>query len=160
MTTTEGSFVLQLDGKKAPKTVANFLDYVKSGFYNGTVFHRVMSDFMIQGGGFVPGMDEKETREPIKNEANNGLSNERYTVAMARTTEPHSATAQFFINVRDNEFLDYKSATPQGWGYAVFGKVVQGTDIVDKIKIKPTRNVGFHENVPEEDVVILKAEVI
>jgi Peptidyl-prolyl cis-trans isomerase (rotamase) - cyclophilin family len=160
MTTSEGSFVLQLDGKKAPKTVANFLEYVKSGFYNGTIFHRVMSDFMIQGGGFVPGMDEKATREPIKNEANNGLSNECYTIAMARTSDPHSATAQFFINVRDNEFLDYKSSTPQGWGYAVFGKVIQGTDTIDKIKTKATTNVGFHENVPREDIVITKAEII
>ncbi|MDR1530123.1 MAG: peptidyl-prolyl cis-trans isomerase [Burkholderiales bacterium] len=158
--TTEGNFVLELNGKKAPKTVENFLQYVREGHYNGTIFHRVMSNFMIQGGGFVSGMDEKPTREPIKNEANNGLSNECYTAAMARTGDPHSATAQFFINVRDNTFLDYKSATPQGWGYAVFGKVVEGTDTIDKIKTKPTTRVRFHEDVPREDITILKAEIL
>ena len=158
--TNHGVIGIELDEAKAPKTVANFREYVKKGFFDNTVFHRVIDGFMIQGGGFEPGMKQKGTRAPIANEAANGLKNKRYTVAMARTGEPHSATAQFFINVSDNDFLDYKGPSPQGWGYAVFGKVVEGTDVVDAIKGVATGRSGFHENVPTEDVVIRKAEVV
>ncbi|MCL2310282.1 MAG: peptidylprolyl isomerase [Proteobacteria bacterium] len=158
--TNYGDFTIELNGKQAPKTVANFLQYVRDGHYNGTIFHRVISNFMIQGGGFLPGMKEKPTRDPIDNEANNKLKNEIYTVAMARTTEPHSATSQFFINVQDNAFLDFKSATPQGWGYCVFGKVVEGESVIDDIKMQPTTRVGFHQDVPKRDIVIQSIEVI
>jgi peptidyl-prolyl cis-trans isomerase B (cyclophilin B) len=155
-----GVVTLELDEQKAPKTVANFLNYVKKGHYDGTIFHRVIDGFMIQGGGFEPGMTQKPTDAPIDNEANNGLKNDRYTVAMARTQAPNSASAQFFINVADNEFLNHKSPTPQGWGYAVFGKVVGGTDVVDKLKGVSTGRKGFHDDVPMQDVVIEKAVVV
>jgi len=155
-----GDITLELYPDKAPVTAANFLEYARSGFYNGTIFHRVISGFMIQGGGMDAGMQEKATRAPIKNEANNGLANDAYTVAMARTGDPHSATAQFFINVANNAFLNHKSPTPQGWGYAVFGKVVQGREVVDKIKAVATTNCGLHENAPQEPVTINKATVV
>jgi len=158
--TNHGAMVLELDDENAPATVANFLQYARDGHYDDTVFHRVIDGFMIQGGGFAPGMKQKPTRTPVANEAGNGLKNRRYTVAMARTNDPHSATAQFFINVADNDFLDYKGPSPQGWGYCVFGKVVEGTDVVDRIKAVATGRSGFHENVPSEDVVIRKAEVL
>jgi peptidyl-prolyl cis-trans isomerase B (cyclophilin B) len=154
--TTLGVITLELDAEKAPVTVANFLDYAKSGFYDGTIFHRVIENFMIQGGGFEKGMKQKSTKAPIKNEAANGLTNSTYTVAMARTSNPDSATAQFFINVKDNTFLNFNTQPP---GYAVFGKVVEGTDVVDKIKKVGTGNKSGHENVPLEDVVIEKAEI-
>jgi peptidyl-prolyl cis-trans isomerase B (cyclophilin B) len=149
-----------LDAEKAPATVANFLEYAKSGFYTNTIFHRVISGFMVQGGGFEPGMKQKPTKDPVKNEADNGLKNEKYTVAMARTNDPHSATAQFFINVENNEFLNFKSPTPQGWGYCVFGKVTEGKEVVDKIVAVKTGSKGFHQDVPLEDVVIQGVEVI
>lgn len=158
--TNQGDMVITLDAVKAPKTVENFLTYVKEGFYNGTVFHRVIDGFMIQGGGFEPGMKQKQTHAPIENEANNGLKNDKYTLAMARTSDPHSATAQFFINVSNNDFLNFTAPTPNGWGYAVFGSVTEGTDVVDKIKGVKTGNKGFHQNVPNEDVIIEKAEVL
>ncbi|MBJ9941198.1 peptidyl-prolyl cis-trans isomerase [Burkholderia multivorans] len=158
--TNHGVIKLELDAAKAPKTVENFLNYVKKGHYDGTVFHRVINGFMIQGGGFEPGMKQKPTDAPIGNEANNGLKNDKYTIAMARTNDPHSATAQFFINVNDNDFLNHSSPTPQGWGYAVFGKVVEGQDVVDKIKGVKTGNAGFHQDVPTDDVVIEKAVVV
>jgi peptidyl-prolyl cis-trans isomerase B (cyclophilin B) len=158
--TSMGDITLELYPDKAPVTVANFLDYVKSGFYNGTIFHRVISGFMIQGGGLDAQMHEKTTRAPIKNEADNGLTNDAYTVAMARTSAPHSATAQFFINVANNAFLNHKGQTPQGWGYAVFGKVIKGQEVVDKIKAVATTNRGPHENVPQEPVTIIKATVV
>ncbi|HDR9803783.1 TPA: peptidyl-prolyl cis-trans isomerase [Burkholderia cenocepacia] len=158
--TNHGVIKLELDAAKAPKTVENFLNYVKKGHYDGTVFHRVINGFMIQGGGFAPGLKQKPTDAPIDNEANNGLKNDNYTVAMARTNDPHSATAQFFINVNDNDFLNHSSPTPQGWGYAVFGKVVEGQDVVDKIKGVKTGNAGFHQDVPTDDVVIEKAVVV
>ncbi|MBM2765144.1 peptidylprolyl isomerase [Burkholderia anthina] len=158
--TNHGVIKLELDAAKAPKTVENFLNYVKKGHYDGTVFHRVINGFMIQGGGFEPGLKQKPTDAPIDNEANNGLKNDNYTVAMARTNDPHSATAQFFINVNDNDFLNHSSPTPQGWGYAVFGKVVEGQDVVDKIKSVKTGNAGFHQDVPADDVVIEKAVVV
>ncbi len=158
--TNQGDMVITLDAAKAPKTVENFLTYVKEGFYNGTVFHRVIDGFMIQGGGFEPGMKQKQTHAPIENEANNGLKNDKYTLAMARTSDPHSATAQFFINVSNNDFLNFTAPTPNGWGYAVFGSVTEGTDVVDKIKGVKTGNKGFHQNVPNEDVIIEKAEVL
>ena len=158
--TSQGDILIELDAEKAPKTVENFLTYVKEGFYDGTIFHRVINNFMIQGGGFEPGMKQKPTHAPIDNEANNGLKNDRYTVAMARTADPHSATAQFFINVADNDVLNFTSPTPNGWGYAVFGKVVEGTDVVDRIKAVKTGNKGFHQDVPVEDVVIEKASVV
>ncbi|KML54043.1 peptidyl-prolyl cis-trans isomerase [Burkholderia stabilis] len=158
--TNHGVIKLELDAEKAPKTVENFLNYVKKGHYDGTVFHRVIKGFMIQGGGFEPGLKQKPTDAPIDNEANNGLKNDNYTVAMARTNDPHSATAQFFINVNDNDFLNHSSPTPQGWGYAVFGKVVEGQDVVDKIKGVKTGNAGFHQDVPADDVVIEKAVVV
>ena len=155
----QGIITLELDEAKAPKTVANFLDYVAKGHYDNTVFHRVIPGFMVQGGGFEPGMSQKPTGAEIQNEANNGLKNDNYTVAMARTSAPHSATAQFFINVADNGFLNHTAPSAQGWGYAVFGKVVGGTDVVDKIKAVKTGRKGFHDDVPLEDVVIEKAVV-
>lgn len=157
--TNHGDIHLELDAAKAPKTVANFLAYVRKGHYDGTVFHRVIDGFMIQGGGFEAGMKQKSTDAPIENEANNGLKNAKYTVAMARTNDPHSASAQFFINVKDNDFLDHRSPTPQGWGYCVFGKVTAGTDVVDKIKGVKTGSRGFHQDVPVDDVIIERAEV-
>jgi peptidyl-prolyl cis-trans isomerase B (cyclophilin B) len=156
----QGVVTLELDEQKAPKTVANFLNYVKKGHYDGTIFHRVIDGFMIQGGGFQPGMKQKATDASVENEANNGLKNVKYSVAMARTSDPHSASAQFFINVADNEFLNHKSPTAQGWGYAVFGKVVGGTDIVDKLKSVSTGNRGGHGDVPLQDVVVEKAVVV
>jgi cyclophilin family peptidyl-prolyl cis-trans isomerase len=155
--TNMGEIVLELYPEQAPKSVENFLQYVKSGHYNGTVFHRVINDFMIQGGGFDKNMREKPTNPPIENEAKNGLKNDPYSVAMARTSAPHSASAQFFINVKNNSFLDYPSR--DGWGYAVFGKVVKGTDIVDKIKTVETANSGMHQNVPVKPVVIESATI-
>lgn len=159
MQTSMGNITIELDEKKAPKTVENFVAYVKSGHYDGTIFHRVMDNFMIQGGGFNDKMVQKPTKPSIKNEADNGLKNLKYTIAMARTNDPHSASAQFFINVADNDFLNFSSPTERGWGYAVFGKVTAGTDVVDKIKKVKTGNNGFHQNVPVEPVTILKAEV-
>jgi peptidyl-prolyl cis-trans isomerase B (cyclophilin B) len=156
----EGVVTLELDEQKAPKTVANFLNYVKKGHYDGTIFHRVIDGFMVQGGGFAPGMNQKPTDAPVENEANNGLKNDKYTVAMARTSAPHSASAQFFINVADNAFLNHTAPTPQGWGYAVFGKVVGGKEIVDRIKGVATGNRGGHGDVPKQDVVIEKAVVV
>lgn len=158
--TNFGAITLELDSENAPETVQNFLNYVTSGFYDNTLFHRVIDDFMIQGGGFEPGMKQKKTQAPIHNEAANGLKNEAYTIAMARTADVHSATAQFFINVTNNGFLNYKSATPQGYGYCVFGKVIEGLDVVEKIKKVKTGDYAGHQNVPLEDVIILKAEVI
>jgi peptidyl-prolyl cis-trans isomerase B (cyclophilin B) len=158
--TNFGAITLELDSEKAPETVQNFLNYVSSGFYDNTLFHRVIDDFMIQGGGFEPGMKQKKTQQPIRNEAANGLKNEIYTIAMARTADVHSATAQFFINVANNGFLNYKSASPQGYGYCVFGKVIAGQDVVDKIKKVKTGDHAGHQNVPLEDVVIVKAEIV
>ena len=155
-----GVITLELDADKAPKSVENFLSYVNKGHYNNTIFHRVIPGFMVQGGGFEPGMKQKNSDAPIQNEANNGLKNANYTVAMARTSDPHSATAQFFINVADNDFLDYRAPTVQGWGYCVFGKVVQGMDVVDAIKSVKTGAVGPYRDVPLEPVVIEHAEVI
>jgi peptidyl-prolyl cis-trans isomerase B (cyclophilin B) len=152
-----GVITLELDAEKAPKSTANFLSYVNSGHYNNTVFHRVIPGFMVQGGGFEPGMKQKGAEAPIDNEANNGLKNNNYTVAMARTNDPHSATAQFFINVADNSFLNHTAISAQGWGYAVFGKVVSGADVVDKIKAVKTGRKGFHDDVPNDDVIIEKA---
>jgi peptidyl-prolyl cis-trans isomerase B (cyclophilin B) len=158
--TNHGVIKLELDADKAPKTVENFLNYVKAGHYDNTVFHRVIDGFMIQGGGFEPGMKQKTTQAPIDNEANNGLKNVKGSVAMARTNDPHSATAQFFINVNDNDFLNHSSPTPQGWGYAVFGKVVDGLDVIDNIRKVKTGSKGFHQDVPVDDVVIEKAVVV
>ena len=155
--TTKGDFVIELDDEKAPKTVENFIGYVKSNFYSDTIFHRVINGFMVQGGGFEVGMTEKGSDEPIENEANNGLKNNHYTVAMARTSEPHSASSQFFINAADNDFLNHTAPSRQGWGYAVFGKVVEGIDVVDKIAKVKTGRKGFHDDVPKEDVIIEKA---
>jgi peptidyl-prolyl cis-trans isomerase B (cyclophilin B) len=152
-----GVITLELDQAKAPKSVANFLEYVNKGHYNNTIFHRVIPGFMIQCGGFEPGMKQKSSDKPIENEANNGLKNNHYTIAMARTSDPHSATAQFFINVADNGFLNHTAPSAQGWGYAVFGKVVSGMDVVDKIAAVKTGQSGFHGDVPKEDVVIEKA---
>lgn len=160
LTTNLGAIILELDAEKAPKTVANFLDYVKAGHYDGTIFHRVIDGFMIQGGGFLPGMRQKPTNAPIQNEAANGLKNLRGTIAMARTSDPHSATAQFFINVADNDFLDFRAPSGNGWGYCVFGRVVEGMDVVDKIKSVRTGSRGFHQDVPLEDIVIEKAEIV
>ena len=157
MTTTAGVFQIELDDAKAPLSVENFLSYVRSGHYDGTVFHRVIKGFMVQGGGFAPGMKQKPTQGEIKNEAHNGLKNHKYTLAMARTSAPHSATAQFFINATDNTFLNHSSESAQGWGYAVFGKVVGGIDVVDKIEGVATGRKGGHDDVPNDDVVILKA---
>ena len=158
--TNHGVIKLELEAEKAPKSVENFLNYVKAGHYDNTVFHRVIDGFMIQGGGFEPGMKQKPTEAPITNEANNGLKNVNGSIAMARTNDPHSATAQFFINVNDNDFLNHSSPTPQGWGYAVFGKVVEGLDVVEKIKKVKTGSKGFHQDVPVDDVVIEKAVVV
>ena len=160
LTTNHGAIVLQLNQDKAPESVANFVQYVKEGHYDNTVFHRVISNFMVQGGGFEPGMAQKKTRATIKNEANNGLPNKKYSVAMARTMEPHSASAQFFINVADNTFLNHTAPTVQGWGYAVFGEVVEGQDIVDKIRAVPTTSKSGHQDVPADDVIIEKAEIV
>ncbi|UXY16864.1 peptidylprolyl isomerase [Chitiniphilus purpureus] len=159
LTTSLGEIELELDEAKAPKTVANFVQYVNDGHYDGTVFHRVINGFMVQGGGFEPGLKQKPARDPIENEAANGLKNEAYTVAMARTPDPHSASAQFFINVANNDFLNFQMPTPQGFGYAVFGKVVKGREVVDAIKGVKTGSRGFHQDVPVEDVLIEKAEV-
>ncbi|MFJ3376659.1 peptidylprolyl isomerase [Pseudomonas sp. NPDC086112] len=161
LSTNFGDIVLELNAEKAPITVANFIEYVKAGHYENTVFHRVIGNFMIQGGGFEPGMKEKKDKRPsIQNEADNGLPNVKYSVAMARTMEPHSASAQFFINVADNSFLNHSAKTVQGWGYAVFAKVVGGTDVVDKIKGVATTSKAGHQDVPAEDVIIEKAEII
>ena len=160
MQTNHGAIVLELDAQKAPKTVANFLAYAKEGFYDGTIFHRVIDGFMIQGGGFNPGMKQKPTRAPIENEAVNGLRNNRGTIAMARTNDPHSASSQFFINLVDSDFLNFTSPTPRGWGYCVFGRVVEGMDIVDKIKATATGARAGHQDVPVDDVVIERVEVV
>lgn len=158
--TNMGAIAIKLDQEKAPATVANFLEYVRDGFYDDTIFHRVIDGFMIQGGGFEPGMDQKPTRAPIKNEADNGLSNKTGTIAMARTADPHSATSQFYINVADNTFLDFKTPTPQGWGYCVFGEVVEGREVVDRIRKVATTTRAGHENVPVNEVVIEQAEIV
>lgn len=160
LTTNFGAIVLELDAEKAPITVANFLQYVNSGFYNGTIFHRVIDGFMIQGGGMEPGLKQKETQDPIKNEADNGLKNKAYTIAMARTPNPHSASSQFFINAGDNDFLNFSAPTAQGYGYCVFGKVVEGQDVVDAIKKVKTGSRGGHDDVPVDDVVIETAEEV
>jgi len=159
LNTNHGTIVLELDAAKAPNTAANFMQYAKDGYYDGTIFHRVINGFMIQGGGMEPGMKEKQTRASIQNEANNGLTNVLGTVAMARTPDPHSASAQFFINLADNDFLNFRAETPDGWGYCVFGKVTEGMDVVDKIKGVDTGNKGHHQDVPVEDVVIESVEV-
>lgn len=158
--TNQGTFTLELDAAQAPETVKNFLSYVESGHYSNTLFHRVIDGFMIQGGGFEPGMKQKQTQAPVKNEANNGLKNDCYTIAMARTSDPHSASAQFFINVADNGFLNHKAQTPDGWGYCVFGRVTEGQDVVDKIKGVRTGRRGPHGDVPVDDVIIERAEVV
>ncbi len=160
MTTTLGTIVIRLDNAKAPVSAANFADYVKQGFYNGTIFHRVIPGFMAQGGGFDARFEQKPTNAPIKNEADNGLKNKRGTLAMARTNDPNSATAQFFINYKDNAFLDHTSPTPSGWGYAVFGEVIEGMDVVDEMAKQPTANRGGHQDVPKTDIVIEKAEIM
>jgi len=157
--TNHGVIGIELDAERAPKTVENFLQYVRSGHYDNTIFHRVINGFMIQGGGFEPGMRQKPTAAPIPNEAANGLRNTKYTLAMARTNDPHSATAQFFINVADNAFLDHTAPSGQGWGYCVFGKVVEGSEVVDKIRTVRTGRSGGHGDVPEEDVIIERAEI-
>ncbi len=158
--TSHGDITIELNAEKAPKTVANFEQYVKAGHYDNTVFHRVIDGFMIQGGGFATGMKQKDTRDTVENEATNGLKNDHYTVAMARTSDPHSASAQFFINTNDNDFLNHSAPTAQGWGYCVFGKVTAGMDVVDKIGKVKTGSNGFHQDVPVDDVVIKKAEII
>jgi peptidyl-prolyl cis-trans isomerase B (cyclophilin B) len=158
--TNHGDITIELDTDKAPETAANFTQYVNDGHYDNTIFHRVIDSFMIQGGGFEPGMKQKPTRAPIKNEAQNGLTNDHYTVAMARTSDPHSASAQFFINTKNNDFLNHTAPNPQGWGYCVFGKVTAGSEVVDKIGKVKTGNNGFHQDVPAEDVVIQKATVV
>jgi peptidyl-prolyl cis-trans isomerase B (cyclophilin B) len=160
LTTNHGVITLDLNAEKAPKTVANFLAYVEAGHYDGTIFHRVIKNFMIQGGGFEPNMNQKPCSAPIENEAANGLKNKRGSIAMARTNDPHSATAQFFINVVDNDFLNFTSPSGSGWGYCVFGEVVDGMDVVDKIRAVATGNKGFHQDVPKEDVIIEKAEIV
>lgn len=152
--TTFGDIKLELDAEKAPKTVANFLQYAREGFYDGTIFHRVIDNFMIQGGGFDSDMSQKQSGEPVENEADNGLKNDHGTIAMARTTDPHSATAQFFINVKDNDFLNHSGKNMQGWGYAVFGKVTDGNDVLDKIRAVATTSRGGHQDVPAEDIII------
>lgn len=159
-TTNKGVFDVELNEAAAPKTCENFLQYVRSGFFNGTIFHRVIKGFMIQGGGFEPGLQQKQTKAPIENEANNGLKNAKYTIAMARTNDPHSATSQFFINVADNDFLNHTSPTPRGWGYAVFGKVVSGTEVIDAIAAVRTGSRSWYADVPVEDVVMEKVEEI
>lgn len=158
--TSLGTIDIELDHDKAPKTAANFEQYVKEGFYDGTLFHRVIKGFMVQGGGMEPGMNQKQTRAPIENEANNGLKNEIGTLAMARTADPHSATAQFFINVANNDFLNFTSPTPNGWGYCVFGRVVDGMDVVDKIKEQPTTSKKGHQDVPVDDIIIENAQIV
>jgi peptidyl-prolyl cis-trans isomerase B (cyclophilin B) len=158
--TTFGDIKLELDAEKAPKTVANFLQYARDGFYEGTIFHRVIDNFMIQGGGFDTSFQQKPTREPVENEADNGLKNDSGTIAMARTTDPHSATAQFFINVKDNDFLNHSGKNPQGWGYAVFGKVTEGEEVLDKIRGVPTGSRGGHQDVPTDDVIIESVEIV
>ena len=158
--TNLGVITLELNAEKAPKTVENFLSYVRSGHYDNTLFHRVINGFMVQGGGFEPGMRQKSTQKAVENEATNGLRNVKYSVAMARTSDPHSATAQFFINVADNDFLNHTAPNPKGWGYCVFGRVVEGTDVVDKMKTVRTVRQGMHQDVPEQDVVIERAEVV
>lgn len=158
--TSMGNIVIELNQEKAPKTVKNFIDYVNAGHYDGTIFHRVIDGFMIQGGGMDANMNEKATNAPIENEADNGLKNEVGTIAMARTSDPHSASSQFFINVKDNSFLNFSGKNPQGWGYAVFGKVTEGMDVVNKIKGVPTGKYGFHADVPSTPVVIIHAKVI
>ncbi|GHT82804.1 peptidyl-prolyl cis-trans isomerase [Betaproteobacteria bacterium] len=158
--TSQGVITLELDAEKAPVTVENFLTYVTAGHYDNTIFHRVIDGFMIQGGGFEPGMEQKPTRDPIKNEADNGLKNTRGTIAMARTNDPHSATAQFFINVADNSFLDFRAPNTQGWGYCVFGKVTEGLDVLDAIRQVKTGNKAGHQDVPVEDVLIERAEAL
>ena len=158
LTTNHGAIKIELDAEKAPKTVANFLAYVNAGHYNGTIFHRVIDGFMVQGGGFEPGMKQKPATQNVENEAANGLKNEPYTLAMARTSDPHSASAQFFINVKNNSFLDYPGQ--DGWGYAVFGKVIEGTEVVDQIKAVKTTRTGMFADVPVEDVIIEKAEIV
>ena len=158
--TNHGVIALELDEARAPETARNFLEYVNAGFYSNTVFHRVIDGFMIQGGGFEPGMRQKPTQSPIKNEATNGLNNDRYTVAMARTSDPHSASSQFFINVKDNDFLNHSAPSGDNWGYCVFGKVVEGQSVVDKIKSVKTGKRGFHSDVPVDDVIIERAEVV
>ena len=160
MTTNMGAITIELNEEKAPITCENFKQYVKDGFYDGTIFHRVINGFMIQGGGFEPGMQQKETRENIQNEANNGLSNKVGTLAMARTPDPHSASAQFFINVKDNNFLDFRSETADGWGYAVFAEVVDGMEVIDNIKAVDTTSRMGHQDVPADDVIIEKAELV
>jgi len=158
--TDMGDITIELDDEKAPVTAANFLNYVKSGHYDGTIFHRVIDGFMIQGGGMNADMEERSTSDPIENEADNGLANDAYTIAMARTMDPHSATAQFFINVKKNDFLNHTAKTPQGWGYTVFGKVTEGQGVVDKIKTVDTGRKGMHDDVPVEPIVINKATVV
>ena len=158
--TNHGTITIELDAKRAPQTVANFLKYVEDGHYSNTVFHRVIDGFMIQGGGFEPGMKQKPTRAPVRNEAENKVNNAAYTLAMARTSDPHSAGAQFFINVTDNAFLDHTQPSPQGWGYCVFGRVVEGTEVVDKIKAVKTGAKGMHQDVPLQDVIIERAEIV
>jgi peptidyl-prolyl cis-trans isomerase B (cyclophilin B) len=158
--TNFGVIAIELDAEKAPESAKNFVAYAEAGHYDNTIFHRVIPGFMVQGGGFEPGMKQKPCKAAIKNEADNGLKNDAYTVAMARTSDPHSATAQFFINIADNDFLDYTSPSANGWGYCVFGKVVGGKDVVDKIKAVPTATTGFHQNVPQTDVLILTAEEV
>lgn len=160
LTTTLGEIIIQLNNEKAPVSSANFLTYVNEGFYNGTIFHRVIPDFMAQGGGFDTGFNQKTVHAPIKNEANNGLTNRRGTLAMARTNDPNSATAQFFINYKDNSFLNHTSQTSSGWGYAVFGEVIEGMDVVDAMAKQATGNRGGHQDVPKTDIVIEKAEVV
>ena len=160
MTTSLGTIVIQLDNAKAPVSAANFADYVKQGFYNGTIFHRVIPGFMAQGGGFDTQFVQKSTNAPIKNEADNGLKNKRGSLAMARTNDPNSATAQFFINYKDNSFLDHTSPSPSGWGYAVFGEVIEGMEVVDEMAKQPTGNRGGHQDVPKTDIVIEKAEIV
>ncbi|MGB0238900.1 MAG: peptidylprolyl isomerase [Cycloclasticus sp.] len=161
LTTNQGEITLELDAEKAPNTVKNFVTYVEEGFYEGVIFHRIISNFMAQGGGFTTDFNQKDTHSPIQNEADNGLKNDRGTIAMARTSDPHSATGQFFINLADNDFLNHSSKTSQGWGYAVFGKVTEGMDVVDKMAAIPTGSGGmFPTDVPKEEVVIEKAEVI
>ena len=156
----QGSIVIEVDAVNAPKCAENFLNYVNKGFYDGTVFHRVIKTFMIQGGGMTADLKQKPTRASIRNEADNGLKNKKYTIAMARTGEPHSASSQFFINTKDNDFLDFKSQTPQGWGYAVFGKVIKGQEVVDKIAAVQTGKKGYYDDVPMETVIIKKAEIV
>ncbi len=158
--TNHGVITIELDEKRAPLSAANFLQYVKDGHYGNTIFHRVIDGFMIQGGGFEPGMKQKPTRAPVKNEADNKVKNATYTLAMARTSDPHSASAQFFINIADNAFLDHTAPNPQGWGYCVFGKVTAGTEVVDKIKGVKTGSKGMHQDVPVADVIIEKAEIV